>query len=83
MKVALVPIGNSMGIRIPRSIIAQCGFGDQVEMRVSEGMLVLSAIGRPREHWDEDFERTAASGDDTLLVPDTIVHEWDEGEWQW
>jgi antitoxin MazE len=50
MKVALVPIGNSKGIRIPRSIIEQCGFGDQVEMRVSEGTLVLAATGRPREH---------------------------------
>ena len=83
MKVALVPIGNSKGIRIPRSIIEQCGFGDQVEMRVSKGTLVLSATGRPREHWDEAFERMAAVGDDALLVPDAVAHEWDEADWQW
>jgi antitoxin MazE len=83
MKVALVPIGNSKGIRIPRSIIEQCGFGDQVEMRVSEGTLVLAATGRPREHWDEAFERLAAAGDDALLVPDAVAHEWDEADWQW
>jgi antitoxin MazE len=71
------------GIRIPRSIIEQCGFGEQVEMRVSEGTLVLAATGRTREHWDEAFERMAATGDDALLVPDAIVHKWDEDEWQW
>ena len=83
MKVALVPIGNSKGIRIPRSIIEQCGFGDQVEMRVSKGTLVLAAAGQPREHWDEVFERMAAVGDDALLVPDEVAHPWDEADWQW
>ena len=83
MKVDLVPIGNSKGIRIPRSIIEQCEFGDQVEMRVSKGTLVLAAAGRPREHWDEAFERMAAEGDDDLLVPDAIALVWDEKDCRW
>ena len=64
MKVNLVSIGNSKGIRIPRSVIKQCGFGDQIEMRVSDGMVVLAPAQQLREGWDAAFEKMAATGDD-------------------
>ncbi len=83
MKVNLVSIGNSKGIRIPRSIIKACGFGEQVEMRVREGMVVLTPARDLREGWNRAFERLAAAGDDTLLVPESLAHEWDEAEWEW
>ena len=83
MKVNLVSIGNSKGVRIPRSIIKACGFGEQVEMRVSEGMVVLTPARNLREGWNRAFERIAAAGDDALLVPEDMAHEWDEEEWAW
>ena len=83
MKVNLVSIGNSKGIRIPRSIIKACGFGEQVEMRVGEGMVVLTPARDLREGWNRAFEKVAAAGDDTLLVPENLTHEWDETEWEW
>ena len=82
MKVNLVSIGNSKGIRIPRSIIKACGFGDQVEMRLSEGVVVLAPARGVREGWNAAFAKMAAAGDDALLVPDAMAHEWDEEEWQ-
>ena len=83
MKVKLVPIGNSKGIRIPRSIIKACGFGDQIEMRVREGLVVLAPARTAREGWDRAFESMAAAGDDALLVPESLAHEWDQEEWEW
>ncbi len=83
MKVKLVSIGNSKGIRIPRSVIKQCGFGDQIEMRVSDGMVVLAPAHRLREGWEAAFEKMAAAGDDALLVADDMALEWDQKEWQW
>ncbi len=83
MKVNLVSIGNSKGVRIPRSIIKACGFGEQVEMRVSEGMVVLTPARNPREGWNRAFESMAAAGDDDLLVPENLAHEWDQEEWEW
>ncbi len=82
MKVNLVSIGNSKGVRIPRSIIKACGFGEQVEMRVSEGAVVLTPARNLREGWNRAFEKMAA-GDDALLVPESMAHEWDEAEWEW
>lgn len=83
MKVKLVPIGNSKGIRIPRSVIRQCGFVDQVEMRVDDGVVMLAPAQNPREDWDTAFETMAANGDDALLLPDDIAHDWDDAEWEW
>lgn len=83
MKVNLVSIGNSKGIRIPRSIIKECGFGDEVELSVGEGVVVLAPARNVREGWDNAFEKMAAAGDEALLVPEHLEHEWDEEEWEW
>jgi antitoxin MazE len=83
MKVHLIQIGNSKGVRIPRSVIKECGFGEEIEMRVEHGTVVLAPARATREGWDGAFERMAAAHDDTLLVPDTIEHEWDKEEWEW
>lgn len=83
MKVKLVSIGNSKGIRIPRSIIQSCGFGDEVEMGVGDGVVVLAPVGKLRHGWDEAFAAMAGAGDDTPLVAEPPRHEWDEREWRW
>ncbi len=54
MKVKLVSIGNSKGVRIPRSVIKECGFGDQVELRVDDGVVVLARAREARAGWDEE-----------------------------
>jgi antitoxin MazE len=83
MKVNLVPIGNSKGIRIPSSVIKACGFGEQIELRVERGVVVLAPARRTREGWDAAFAKMAAAEDDVLLIPDTLETDWDREEWQW
>ena len=83
MRVKLVSIGNSKGIRIPSSVIEACGFGDQIEMRVGDGMVVLAPARSAREGWDAAFAKMAAAGDDAAVVPDPLGHEWDADEWEW
>ncbi|MGA7931108.1 MAG: hypothetical protein WCA20_34580 [Candidatus Sulfotelmatobacter sp.] len=36
MRLELTRIGNSRGIRIPKPLIAQCGLGDVVDVRLTE-----------------------------------------------
>ncbi len=81
MKVNLVSIGNSKGVRLPRSVIKECKFGDQVEMRVGDGVVVLARAREARTGWDDAFEKMTAAGDDALIVPDHLDHQWDEEEW--
>ena len=83
MKIKLISIGNSKGIRIPRSVIEQCGFDGEIEMRVGNGMVELTRACETREDWDVAFEAMAEAGNDTLLFPDDMAHDWDEAEWAW
>ena len=84
MKVNLVRIGNSRGIRIPKPVIEQCGLGDEVEMVVLNNELVIRSSNAPRSNWSAAFARMAGYGDDELLdrvaEPSTT---WDEEEWEW
>jgi antitoxin MazE len=80
MKVNLVAVGNSRGVRLPKAIIEQCGFGDAVELTVEDGRVVLSRPQAPRAGWAEAF----AGGEDAApLLPDDASRDWDEAEWRW
>jgi flagellar motor switch protein FliG len=41
MRVPIIDIGNSKGIRIPQAVLKQAVFGDEVEMEVAEGKIIL------------------------------------------
>ncbi|MDJ0635015.1 MAG: AbrB/MazE/SpoVT family DNA-binding domain-containing protein [Xenococcaceae cyanobacterium MO_188.B29] len=81
MQIKIVKIGNSQGIRIPKQILEQCGFGNSVEMEVNNGSLILTAV-KAREGWEESFQAMAANQDDELLIDDTIPTEYDR-DWEW
>ncbi len=81
MKVKLIPIGNSKGIRIPKALLDQCGFGDAVDLEVREGSLVLRPAPSVRAGWDEAFKTMAADGDDRLEA--WPAPAWDDSEWEW
>jgi antitoxin MazE len=51
MKAGLVWIGNSRGIRLPKSVIEEAGLTDEVEIRVQKGAVVIGAAVRPRSGW--------------------------------
>jgi antitoxin MazE len=82
MKVDLIRIGNSKGIRIPKPVIEQCGFGDTVELEIKDKTIVISPAAGRRSGWNEAFAAMAERGDDELLW-DERPTDWDEREWQW
>lgn len=83
MKVDLIRIGNSKGIRIPASVIKQLGLQDKLELRVEDGVILLSPAHRAREGWAEAFQRMAEAGDDALLIPDAFEDEVHDEDWTW
>ena len=82
LKARVVKIGNSRGVRIPKVWLAQLAWGEDVEMAVQSDQIVIRAGCRPRQNWDGQFERMAASGDDHLL-DESSATRWDKDEWQW
>ncbi|MCY3825838.1 MAG: AbrB/MazE/SpoVT family DNA-binding domain-containing protein [Candidatus Dadabacteria bacterium] len=83
MRAKLISIGNSKGIRIPSSVIRQCGLGDELEMRVANGGIMLEPVRRVRHDWGVAFEEMANADDDMPLVPDAFEGEFDAEGWTW
>ncbi len=82
MKVELVRVGNSRGIRIPKPLIEQCGFRDSVELRIEEDHLVIAAARQPRQGWEEAFRAAESSLEDEVLLGG-VSNEFDREDWQW
>jgi antitoxin MazE len=83
MKLQLIPIGNSLGIRIPKTLLQQCHFKSHVNVTVIDNTLVLSSDTNPREGWEEAFKKMAQAGDDTLLDTSHNLSTFDKDEWEW
>jgi len=84
MKTRIIKIGNSKGIRIPKSLLDQVGLSEEVELAVQRNRLVIRPAHRPRHDWEEQFRAMAKQGDDRLLDAEVIgLTEWDENEWEW
>ncbi len=83
MKVDVIKIGNSHGIRIPKAILEQCQLEGTVEMQVEDQKLIILPAKKPREGWDEAFQKMAEEGDDELLLPDSISPEPEDIDWEW
>lgn len=47
MRVSIVEIGNSKGIRIPQAVLKQVLFSDEVEMEVTDGKIILRRLVDP------------------------------------
>ncbi len=78
----VVKIGNSRGIRIPRTVLEQAGLTDEVEMTVEGNKLIIQAFRQPRHDWEIQFAEMAKQGDDQLL-DEPLPTQWDEEEWTW
>jgi antitoxin MazE len=84
MRVRIVRIGNSRGVRIPKPLIEETGLDGEVEIRVRNDTLIISPVRQPRQGWSEAFRAMAARGDDAPVHGDQLRSSaWDEDEWEW
>ncbi len=82
LKIRLVKIGNSHGIRIPKPLIEQIGLGAEAELTVKARQLVIRPAHRPRQGWEAEFREMAQRGEDRLL-DEVAPPRWDSEEWEW
>ncbi|MBE6445920.1 MAG: AbrB/MazE/SpoVT family DNA-binding domain-containing protein [Alphaproteobacteria bacterium] len=72
MKIKLIKIGNSMGVRLPQSVIKECQFENELELHIRQGSVVLSPVVKNRYGWKE------------LMQSELNKHPIKaEGEWEW
>lgn len=72
MKTKLIQIGNSMGIRLPKSVIEECGFVKELELQIKQGALIITPVVENKSGWKE-------------LIQDEVLRHTikAEGEWEW
>jgi len=82
MKTRLVQIGNSRGVRIPKPMIEEAGLGDEVELRLQKGAIVVMPARSPRSGWSEAARLLRERGED-YLVDTPVPTQFDDEEWEW
>ena len=82
MQISVIPIGNSRGIRIPKSILQQLNIDDLVELEVHDKELLIRPIkSNPRKGWKDAFIEMHNNEDDELFISDT--QDQDDFQWEW
>ncbi len=68
MRVQVIRIGNSRGIRIPKRVLEECGIEDEMELAVENDEIHLRPVRRKaREGWAEAIGAIRrAHGDEAL-----------------
>ena len=70
MKVSVIPIGNSKGIKLEKALLEKYDIKDAVELILEKGFIILKPISSPRKGWDKAFKKMHENGDDRLLMED-------------
>lgn len=82
MKANIVSIGNSKGIRIPKVLLKQFDFNDQVDLEIEKDGIVIKPVkGKTREGWDSAFRLMHERKEDILLIDEKT--DFDVEGWEW
>lgn len=84
MRARIIRIGNSKGVRLPKSLLERSGLEGEVELEANDGEIIVRAAEHPRAGWEEAFAEMSARGDDELLDGEQLgSSSWDDEEWEW
>ena len=75
MEVSIIPIGNSKGIRLAKTLLEKYNITDTVELILEEEFIILKPKTIPRKGWEESFKEMHENGDDKLLIDDVFEDE--------
>lgn len=81
-KTRIVRIGNSRGIRIPKTLLDEAELPEEVELHAEPGRLVVEAVRHARRGWAAAAQRMRARSGDQLLDEPTATR-FDREEWEW
>lgn len=59
MRAKLIRIGNSKGVRLPKAMIKEAGLGEELDISVRKGEIVIARVKGVREGWAEAFRHMA------------------------
>lgn len=82
MRINVVPIGNSKGIRIPKAVLQQCDIKKYVDLEIEDKHIVITPIQKkPRKDWAESFEKMHKNKHDQPLIDDRLDLKIEDWKW--
>ena len=84
MKTNLIQIGNSKGIRIPKTLIEQYQLSGEIDLIPSTAGLMIAASKKPRSNWEDLFKTSMiAKNEMDSMAWRNIANKFDNEEWSW
>ena len=75
MDISIIPIGNSKGIRLSKTLLEKYNIRDTVELILEKGYIIIKPKESPRKGWEKAFEQMHENGDDKPLMADIFIDE--------
>lgn len=75
MDISIIPIGNSKGIRLSKTLLEKYNIRDTVELILEKGYIIIRPKRSPRKGWEKAFKRMHDKGDDKPLMADIFEDE--------
>ena len=83
MKIKLINIGNSKGLRLPKTIIQQYKIGEDLQIELQEDGILLKPLTKPRTGWSEQFENAVKPNEKQEKNWIEARNRFDKEEWTW
>ena len=83
MKASIISIGNSKGIRIPKTYLDELQIEKEVDIHIENKTIIIQPVkNNPRASWAQNFKKMSESGDDKLLISDALDLDTMDLEWK-
>jgi len=76
--IKLVAIGNSKGIRLPKSILQKYGFSDTILLEEIEQGILLRQVQNEKLSWEKTYKAMAKEKEDWQDFENTLLDGLDE-----
>ena len=73
MRINLVTIGNSQGVRLPKAVIEQAGLTEELDLQVDGQAIIIRPYSDTRHDWAKAAAACHAAGEDELDDWDSTV----------
>lgn len=83
MKIKLINIGNSKGLRLPKTIIQQYKLGEDIQVELQEDGILLKPLTKLRTGWLEQFEKAVKPIEQQEKNWMEARNRFDKEEWTW
>ncbi len=83
MRLKVIDIGNSKGIRFPQTLIQQYNLTTEINVELKKDGIMITPTQKPRAGWEEQFKQaTNKISSEEKSWMDTS-NDFDKEEWTW